>query len=89
MGSHFTADYGSEEDVSYKQLIISQQLHRPKMLSLWIKNSLTTDAKCKLRAFKDSYTYYNQDYGSAMIFVIVKMVRPETHAGYSDIKTKL
>ena len=59
------------------------------MLIMWIKNSLTTDFKYKLRYFKTSYTYNNQDYGSVMFFVVVKMVRPDTHAVCSDIKTNL
>ena len=59
------------------------------MLILWVKNSLTTDDKHNLRAFKTSYNYNKQDYGAAMFFIIVKMVRPETRAGCSDIKKKL
>ena len=45
--------------------------------------------KCKLRAFKTSYTYYNQYDGDAMFFVIVKIVQPGTRAVCLDIKYKL
>ena len=59
------------------------------MLGLWIKNSLTTDSKRKLRAFNYAYTLNAQDDGATMFFVIVKMVQPDTHSGCSDIKYKL
>ena len=36
-----------------------------------------------------SYTFNNQDYGSAMFFVVVKMVQPDTRAGFSDIQKNL
>ena len=66
--------------------IIAHQRIRPKMLGLWIKNYLTTNAKRKLRAFKSTYTFNAQDDGAAIFLVIVKMVQPDTRAGCSDIK---
>ena len=55
----------------------------------WIKNSLTTDAKRKLRYFKPEYTSNAQYDGAAMFFVVVKMVQLDTHVGCSDIKSNL
>ena len=59
------------------------------MLGLWIKKYLTTDDKRKLRDFKYAYNLNAQDDGAAMLFLIVKMMQPDTHAGCSDIKYKL
>ena len=59
------------------------------MLGLRIKNVLTTDSKWKLRDFRSAYTFNTQDNVAAMLFVIVKMVWPETRSGCSDIKYKL
>ena len=59
------------------------------MIVLFIKNSLTTYGKRKLKAFKSSYNFNAQIDGAAMFFVIVKMVWPDTHAVWSDIKSKL
>ena len=59
------------------------------MIVLSIKNSLTTDAKIKLRAFGNSYTFNNQYYGAAMFSIIVKMVPPDTRAECSDIKSNM
>ena len=39
--------------------------------------------------FKYAYNFNAQNDGSAMFFVIVKMVRPDTCAGCSDIKSNL
>ena len=86
---HPTADYGAAANFPSKKLIISQQRLKSKNLSLWIKNSLTTDEKHKLRAFKTSYTYNNQDDGATIFFVIVKFYRPDTCAGYLYIKTNI
>ena len=52
--------------------MIAHQRLGSKMLDLWIKNSLTTDAKFKLRDFNYAYTLNVQDDGSAMLFVILK-----------------
>ena len=54
-----------------------------------IKNSRTTDMKCKLRAFKKSYSFNGQYYESAMFLVIVKMVCPDTRVGWYYSKKKL
>ena len=59
------------------------------MLSLWIKNSLATGEKHKLRAFKTSYIYNNQDDGFAIFFVNVEFSHPYTRVGCLDINTKL
>ena len=59
------------------------------MLGLCIKNSLTTDTKCKLRDFRSAYTFNTQDDGDIMFFVIVKMVWHDTHAGCSDINSNM
>ena len=59
------------------------------MLGLWINKSMTTNVKRKLRDFKSAYTFNAQDYGAAMLFVIVKIVQPDTCSGCSAIKSKL
>ena len=59
------------------------------MLGLWINNSLTTDAKHKLKAFKSSYTFKAKYDGATILFVVVKNVLPGTHARFSDIKSDL
>ena len=59
------------------------------MLGLCIKNYVTTNAKRTLRDFKSAYTFNAQGDGDAMFFVILKMVRPDTHTGCSDIKYNL
>ena len=89
LGRHPTADYGAAEDDTAKQKIISQQRLSFKMLGLWIKNSLATDAKCNLSTYKISYTYYNQYNRTAMLFSIIKMVRPDICTEFSDIKKNL
>ena len=89
LGRHPTAYNGAAEDVPENQPIIPQQRLRSKMIGLWINNSLTTDDKRKLRAFRTAYTFNNQYDGAAMFFVILKMVRPDTREGCSDINTKL
>ena len=89
LGCHPTSYYGSEADNATNKEIIYQQRLRYKMLNLYIKNSLKTDAKHKLRAFNTPYTYNNQDYGATIFFVIVKIVHPNTRAGWSDIKKNL
>ena len=60
-----------------------------KMIVLWINKFLANDSKHKLRAFRTAYTFDDQDYGVAMLFVIIKMVRPDTRSVFSDIKSKL
>ena len=59
------------------------------MLGLLIKNYLTTDSKLKLRDFNSGCTFNAQDGEYAILFVIVKMVRPDRRTGFSDIKSKL
>ena len=88
MGCHPTADYGSAAYFPVKQSIIDQQCLRSKMIVLCIKTSLTTDDKYKLRDFGTEYTFNNQDDGATMFF-IVKMVRPDICAKFSDINTNL
>ena len=55
LGCHPTADYGSAADNSENQALICQHLLRSNMISMCINNSLTTDAKLKLRAYNISY----------------------------------
>ena len=75
LGRHPTAYYGSEADVPTKQAIRSQNWLRSKMIGIWIKNFLTTYAKCKLRDFI-TYTFNNQDDGSATFFCYCKNGAP-------------
>ena len=86
---HPTENYALGLDDAANQAVILKHRLRYKMLGLCIKNSLTTDSKRKLRDFKSAYIFNAQDYGAAMFFVIIKMVRPNTRAGLSDIKSKL
>ena len=74
LGSHPIANYAAGLYYASKQALISQQHLRSKMLGLWIKNSMNTNSKRKLRYFKSAYNFNSQYYGSAMLFVIVKMV---------------
>ena len=80
LGHHPTEDYAEGLTNSQKHGIIDQQRLRPNILSLWIRISLTTDANIKLRAFKNSYYFNGQYCGYTMIFLVVKMVRPDTCA---------
>ena len=89
LGRHPIENYSEGLYDAEKQAIISQQCRRSKMIGLWIKNYLTTDPKHKLRAFKYAYTFNAQYDGDTMLFVFVKMVRPDTCAGCSYIKYKL
>ena len=89
LGSHPISNYGVEIYNSEKKAAIAQQRLRSKMIGLWIKNSLTTDDKCKLRDFRSAYTFNIQDDGAAMFFVIIKIVQPDTRAGCSGIKSNL
>ena len=57
-----------------------------KILFLYINNSLATDDNRKLRDFMSAYTFNAQDDGTAMLYVIIKMVRLDTHTWCSDIK---
>ena len=75
-----TEDYGAAPDESAKQALILQHCIRYKIMVLWTNNYLTTKAKRKLRAFINSYTFKNQYDGSAILFFMVKMVRPDTRA---------
>ena len=53
----------------------------------WVENP--SDANLKLKDSRSAYTFNTQYYGTAILFFIVKMVRPDTHAGCSTIKSKL
>ena len=83
------SDYGAAAYDSYKQAIIDQQRLIFNMIILYIKNSLTTDAKRKLGAYKTSYAYRRKYYRAAMLFVIWKMAHPNTCASWSDIKKNM
>ena len=89
LGSHPTENYASGLDYAEKQAIFSQKRLMSKMLGIWIKKSLYTDAKRKLKYFKSSYNFKYQDDRSAIFFVIVKIVRPDTCVGCSGIKSNL
>ena len=75
LGCYPTAYYGSEDDDAEKHSLISQQLLISRMLILWIKNSLTTAVKPKLRSYKTSNDYNIQDNKATMFFFIIKMIR--------------
>ena len=81
LGCHPIEDYGSAVDFPVKHIIISQHRLRSNMIGLWIKKSLTNDAKHMLSAFRTAYNFNNQYDGTAMLFFIVKMVRPDTCSG--------
>ena len=89
LGLYPTASYGSGLDDPTNQAVTAQQRLRSKMVVLWINNYFTTDYKLKLRDSRYLYTFNTQYYGAAMLFVIVKLVQPYTHARCSDIKYKL
>ena len=89
LGRHPTANYAAGLDAAKKQAITAHHRLRSNIPCLWIKNPLTTNAKHMLRDFKSEYTSDAQNNGSAMFFVIVKMVQPETCAGCSYIKYNL
>ena len=59
------------------------------MIILWIRSPLTTYVKCKWRAYNTLYAYNSQYDRSAMFFVVIKIVRPDTQTGLSEIKTKM
>ena len=86
---HPTAYYGEAANNAANHSIIAQQRLISNMLGLCIKNSLPVDDKRKLRAFKSSYSLNTQDNGAVTFFVIFKMVRPDTPAVCSDIKSNL
>ena len=88
LGSHLTANYAAVLENAAKQAVIAQHYLRSKMLCIWIKKSLTTNANRKLRALKYAYNFNAQDDGATMLFVTVKMVRLDTRTGCSDIKSK-
>ena len=89
MGRQPTETYESGLDDPQKQATIAQQRLRSNIIGLRINKYLTTDDKINLRAFKSAYTFNSQYYGATICFVIVKIVRPNTHSGCSDIKSKL
>ena len=89
LGHHPTSDYGSASNNASNKSIIAQRSLRSNMLGLCIMNSLTTDSKRKLRAFKYESTFNTQYDGAAILIIIVKMVRPDTREGCSYIKYKL
>ena len=72
LGIHPTAIYEAGLDDPQNQAIISQQRLRSKMLGLWIKNYLAAYSKHNIRTFRYTYTFNNQDDGSAMFLSFVK-----------------
>ena len=89
LGRHPTENYGAGLDNPENQAAISKQCLRYKIPGLWVKNSLTTYTNRKLRDFRSEYTLNTQYDGAVMLFVIVKMVQPDTCTGCSDINTNL
>ena len=75
---HPTEYYGLAADDAETEAIITQQHLRSNMIGLWIKNSLTNYEELKLRELRSAYTFNNQDDGYAMLFIIVKIVQPDT-----------
>ena len=70
LGIHPTSDYVTAADDAENQALIYQHRLRFKMLSMWIRNSLITDEKQKLREYKNLYAHNSQDDASVMFFVI-------------------
>ena len=54
LGRHPKANYGDLIYNPIKKALFTQQYLRYKILGQWIKNSLTTDAKHNLRAFRST-----------------------------------
>ena len=54
LGLHTTVDYGASADEDVKQGIVSHNCLGFNILSLWNRNSLTTNMKCKLGLFKNT-----------------------------------
>ena len=89
LGHQPTSNYAARLDEAEKQAIIYQQRLSSNVLGLWIKNYLTTNAKHKIRDFESAYTFNDQYDGAATIFVILKIVQPDTLTGWSDIQYNL
>ena len=66
LGHHPTAYCGAAKDNPVKKPIINQLRLRSNVLALWIKISITTDTKRKLRAFSTVYTFNNQYWGATI-----------------------
>ena len=60
LGRHPTENDGAGLYNPEKYAVIVQQSLRSKMSGIWIKNSLTTYDKRKLRAFRSTYTFNTQ-----------------------------
>ena len=89
LGRYSTENHGSGLYDTEKQAIIDQQRLRPNIIGLSIRNSLSTDSKRKLRLFNYAYNFNTQDDGTTMLFVIIKMVRPDAHTGCPYIKSNM
>ena len=89
LGHHPTENYAPGLYDASKQAVISQQFLRYKKIGLSVKNPLVNYENIKLRYFKSAYTFNSKDDRYEMFYAGVKMVQPDTHAGYSDIKYKL
>ena len=89
LGCYPTANYGAGLDDSANQAVIYQHLLSSNIIGPRINNSLANDSKRKLRDFRSAYTFNTHDNGSAIFFVILKIVRRDTNAGFSDINSKM
>ena len=79
-----------EKIMDQKQMNPSSSSHFTNSAQiLCIRNLLTTDNNCKLWELKTSYDFNDQYYGDAILFIIVKMVFPDTFTDFFDIKTKM
>ena len=78
---HPKEDYGAVSAYTLKRELINKQIFRSNMLKLWIRNSLTTYVKTKLRQYNTSYACNIQYDGSKMLFVIFKMAHPDKNEG--------
>ena len=87
--SHSTEYYRATSYNTANWSLIYQQCLISKILSLWIRNFITTDAIHKVSAYKTSYAYNIQYYGATLFFVIVKLVFYDTSIGLSYKNTKL
>ena len=89
LGRRPTEYYVGASDDAQKRKIIYQKLLISNILRLSIRNLLTADVNCKLRAYKTFYSYTRKHDWTAMVFVIFKMVCPDMCVDYSYIKMKL
>ena len=81
MARHHTAIYEEGSDDYYKKVIISQKSLTSNIMSLCIRNSLTTDVEHNIMHLNTLYTCNFQHDEVDIFFVIIKIVCPDTHTG--------